>query len=142
MKKLAILLIMITGVTSINAQKVQQKEVPTLVQKSFQKQFPTVKDVKWEKEKGNYEAVFKSNGTETSVVISPSGNILETETEMNINSLSAPIKGYLAKNYPKQKVKEAAKITDAKGIVTYEAEINGKDFIFDNKGKFVKEIKD
>lgn len=142
MKKLAILLTMITAVAFVNAQKVQQKDVPASVKKGFQKQFPTVKDVKWEKEKDNYEAAFKSKGTKTSVVINYSGNILETETEMNGNSLSAPIKGYLAENYPNQKIKEAAKITDAKGVITYEAEISGKDLIFDSKGNFLKEMKD
>lgn len=133
---------MITSVAFMNAQKVQQKDLPAVVQKGFQKQFPAVKDAKWEKENGNYEAGFKENGTETSVVIDPSGNILETETEMKSNSLSAPVKAYITKNYPNQKIKEAAKITDAKGIVTYEAEVNGKDLIFDNKGKFLKENKD
>lgn len=142
MKKLAFLLTMITAVSFVNAQKVQQKDVPASVQKGFQKQFPTVKDVKWGKEKGNYEAGFKINEKETSVIINLSGNILETETEINSSSLSAPIKGYITKNYPNQKIKEAAKITDAKGVVTYEAEISGKDLIFDNKGKFIKEVKD
>ncbi|GAA4161357.1 hypothetical protein GCM10022217_26890 [Chryseobacterium ginsenosidimutans] len=142
MKKLAFLLIMIITVVFVNAQKVQQKNVPVSVQKGFKKQFPTVKDAKWEKEDDNYEAGFKANGIETSVVINPSGNILETETEMKSNSLSAPIKTYIAKNYPNQKIKEAAKITDAKGTVTYEAEISGKDLIFDNKGTFLKETKD
>lgn len=142
MKKLSILLTLSAGAVLINAQKVQQKDVPASVQKSFQKQFPTVKYVKWEKEKGNYEAGFKVNGTETSIVINSSGNILETETEINSNSLSTPIKEYIAKNHPHQKIKEAAKITDAKGLITYETEVNGKDLIFDSKGKFLKEIKD
>ncbi|SMO37237.1 Putative beta-lactamase-inhibitor-like, PepSY-like [Chryseobacterium rhizoplanae] len=142
MKKVAILLTMITAVVFVNAQKVQQKNVPGPVLKGFQKQFPTVKDAKWEKEDGNYEAGFTINGTEASVVINPSGSILETETEMSSNSLSTSIKAYIVKNYPNQKIKEAAKITDSEGIVTYEAEVNGKDLIFDNKGKFLKEKKD
>lgn len=141
MKKLAFLLTVISAVAFVNAQKVQQKDVPESVQKGFHKQFPMVKEVKWGKEHTNYEAGFKVNGTETSVLITPSGNILETETEMSTNSLSAPIKAYITKNYPNQKIKEAAKIKDAKGILTYEAEINGKDLIFDNKGKFLKENK-
>lgn len=142
MKKLAILLTLSTGAVLMNAQKVQQKDVPVSVQKSFQKKFPNSKEVKWGKEKDNYEAGFKVKGTETSVVINSSGNILETETEINSNALSASIKEYIAKNYPNQKIKEAAKITDTKGMITYEAEVNGKDLIFDSKGKFLKVIKD
>ncbi|WP_175620490.1 PepSY-like domain-containing protein [Chryseobacterium schmidteae] len=142
MKKLAILLTLSAGAVLMNAQKVQQKDVPVSVQKSFQKKFPNSKEVKWEKEKDNYEAGFKVKGTETSVVINSSGNILETETEINSNALFASIKEYIAKNYPNQKIKEAAKITDTKGMITYEAEVNGKDLIFDSKGKFLKAIKD
>ncbi|GEJ44471.1 PepSY-like domain-containing protein [Chryseobacterium sp. ON_d1] len=142
MRKAAILLTMITAVVFINAQKIQQKNVPVMVLKGFQKQFPMVKDAKWEKENGNYEASFKANGTGTSVIIDLSGNILETENQINSNSLSALIKEYIAENYPNQKIKEAAKITDAKGEVTYEAEVNNKDLIFDSKGKFLKEVKD
>jgi len=48
----------------------------------------------------------------------------------------------LPKNIRAKKIKEAAKITDAKGVVTYEAEVTGKDLIFDASGKFLKEIKD
>ena len=133
---------MTAAVAFVKAQEVQHNDVPASAQQSFQKQFPAAKNVKWEKEDGNYEAGFTVNGKKTSVVITPSGNILETETEMSSNSLSASIRAFITKNYPGQKIKEAAKITDAKGIVTYEAEISGKDLIFDSKGKFLKENKD
>lgn len=142
MKKIIFLLTLTTAVALVNAQKVQQKDVPGPVQKGFQKQFPTVKNIKWEKENGNYEAGFIANGVETSVIVDSSGNIVETETEISRNALPTSIKEYIAKNYPNQKIKEAAKITDVKGIVTYEAEVAHKDLIFDSKGKFLKEIQD
>lgn len=142
MKKLLFTLTFAAGLASLNAQKMKQKDIPVAVQKSFQKQFPNVKDAKWEKEKENYEAAFKSNNTEMSIVINPSGIILETENKINRNALSTTIKNYITKNFPNQKIKEAAKITNAKGNITYEAEVNGKDLIFDNKGTFLKEVKD
>ncbi|MDH6253748.1 hypothetical protein M2347_003475 [Chryseobacterium sp. H1D6B] len=142
MKKLAILFAATAGVVFINGQKIQQKDIPGSVQFGLQKQFPDAKNVKWEKENGNYEAGFKSKGTEYSVLLNASGSIMETEIPVSINSLSAPIKQFIAQKYPNQKIKEAAKITDAKGIVTYEAETGGKDLIFDSKGNFLREIKD
>jgi hypothetical protein len=39
-------------------------------------------------------------------------------------------------------IENRPKITDAKGSITYEAELKGKDLIFDSKGKFIKETKD
>ena len=141
MKKVFLTLIALAGLSFANAQKVNQKDVPSVVQTSFQKQFPDAKNVKWEKEHGNFEAGFKSNGVETSVVINPSGTLIETEKEIKISELPASATAYIAKTYPKQKIKEAAKITNAKGEVTYEAEIKDKDVLFDNKGKFLKEAK-
>jgi hypothetical protein len=35
-------------------------------------------------------------------------------------------------------IKEAARITDANGKTTYEAEVRGKDLIFDEKGNYLK----
>jgi len=138
MKKLALMMVaaIITSLTF--AQKLKEKDVPTQVKSSFQKQYPNAKETKWEKEDGNYEAEFEIEEADYSVLIDASGNILETELEISIEALPANVKDYVVKNYSGQKIKEAAKITDAKGIVTYEAEIKEKDLIFDSNGNFVK----
>lgn len=141
MKKLTLTMVgaLITSITF--AQKVSDKDVPVGVKSSFQKQYPNVEETKWEIENSNYEAEFEINETDYSVVINPSGNILETEIEINVNELPANMKEYISKNYAGKKVKEAAKIIDATGMVVYEAEIKGMDLIFDSKGKFIKEVK-
>jgi hypothetical protein len=36
------------------------------------------------------------------------------------------------------KITEAGKVTDAKGRTRYEAEVKGKDMLFDEKGNFIK----
>lgn len=142
MKRTAILLGAMFAVSFANAQKVSDKEVPTVVKSTLQKNYPNAKELKWEKEKGNYEAGFDLNETDYSLLIDISGNILETEIEIKVDGLPAKAKDYVSKNYPGQKIKEAAKITDSKGVVTYEAEVKGKDLIFDSNGNFIKEIKD
>lgn len=142
MKKLIFLLVAMAGVSFANAQKVSDKEVPTVVKSAVQKKYPNAKELKWEKEKGNYEVGFELAKTDYSVLINASGNILETEVEISIDELPANVKAYVSKHYAGQKIKEAAKIADSKGIVTYEAEVNGKDLIFDKSGKFLKEVKD
>ena len=142
MKKLLFLLAVMASVSFANAQKVSEKEVPAVVKSALQKSHPNAKGLKWEKEKGNYEAGFEVGETDYSVLIDASGNILETEVEIKTDALPASAKAYITKNYPGKKIKEAAKITDAKGVVTYEAEVDGKDLIFDNSGKFLKAVKD
>ncbi|ASK29173.1 hypothetical protein CEY12_03210 [Chryseobacterium sp. T16E-39] len=142
MKKLAVLVIMISGATIVHAQKIQQAKVPASVQTTFKTQFPEAKKVKWEKEKDNFEAEFQSNGIAYSVLFGGGGDIIEKEVPIKVNTLSTSIKQFITDKYPDQKIKEAAKITDSKGVMTYEAEVDGKDLIFDMNGKFLKEIKD
>ncbi|MFT3737553.1 MAG: PepSY-like domain-containing protein [Breznakibacter sp.] len=142
MKKLVFLLAALASVSFANAQKVSEKEVPAAVKSALQKSHPNAKELKWEKEKGNYEAGFEVTETDYSVLIDASGNILETEVEIKIDEFPANAKAYAAKHYAGQKIKEAAKITDSKGVVTYEIEVKGKDLIFDNTGKFLKEVED
>ncbi len=128
--------IILTSLVSC-AQKVKEKDVPENVKMSLQKAHPEAKKVTWEKEDANYEAGFETKDGEYSIVIDGAGNILETEVEIAAAALPETTKAYIAKQYSGEKIKEAARITDAKGIVTYEAEVKGKDLIFDSAGNFV-----
>ena len=141
MKKLALMMVaaMITSLTF--AQKLQEKDVPIPVKTAFQKNFPQAKVEKWEKEGINFEAEFELNKSEQSVLFDAQGDIIETEIEIEISELPNRILDYVKKNYIGQSVKEAAKITDTKGTLTYEVEIKGMDLLFASNGKFVKEIK-
>ena len=77
-----------------------------------------------------------------SVLIETNGTIVETETDIKTADLPASVLAYTKQNYPGKNIKEAAKIVKADGSVNYEAEINGKDVIFDANGKFIREAKD
>ena len=135
---------------SVNAQKLKESYVPKAVVISFQTHFKGVKTDVWDKEKnGEYEAEFKMNKVEMSANFSADGTLKETEEEIVISSLPKSIEEYVIKNYVGSKIEEAAKITDATGEITYEAEVKkGKgeiELIFDAKGAFLKkmvEIKD
>jgi hypothetical protein len=121
-----------------SAQKMKESDVPAAVKSGFTKLYPNSKVEKWEKENGNYEAEFDNNKVETSVVMNSNGQLMETEIEIKPSELPKAANDYVAKNLNGKKVKEAAKITDAKGTVTYEAEVDEVDYIFDSKGNFIK----
>jgi len=121
------------------AQKVKEADVPTAVKDAFKKAYTNTNEVKWEKEGENFEAEFEVGETDQSVVFDATGQVIETEVEIKVDELPSGVKDYVAKNYKDTKIKEATKITDSKGTVTYEAEIKGKDLIFDTTGKFIKE---
>lgn len=119
--------------TAVHAQKLNVAKVPAPVIAAFTKLHAGTK-VKWEMEKQDYEAGFTLNGKETSEVYSAKGVLLETETAIKPTELPAAV---LAK-LKGAKIAEAAKITKANGTIYYEAEVKGKDLLFDANGNPVK----
>ncbi|TWI15805.1 PepSY-like domain-containing protein [Sphingobacterium siyangense] len=142
MKRLIFILALMVSVSLVKAQEVSEKKVPSVIKLAFQQKYPNVKSVKWEKEKGNYEAGFKVGKINYSVLINAAGHIIETEVGIPVGELPADAKAYIIKNYSHKNIKEAAKITDARNNVSSEAEVDGRDLIFDDKGKFLKEVRD
>ncbi len=137
MKKLITLIVCFTITLATFAT-----DVPAAVKAAFAKKYPTITKVKWDKENENYEASFDLGKADCSVLFDASGNIIETEIEIEINELPKGVLDYVKAHYPSKKAKEAAKITDAKGAITFEVELKGMDVLFDNEGKFIKEVKD
>jgi len=141
LKKTAVTMVVVLFATITFAQKMQEKNVPTNVKSTFQKKYPTATEVKWDKEGNKYEVNFDFNKTDYSVLLDVQGNISETEFQIELTQLPKGVLDYVKMHYAGKQVKEVAKITDAKGTVTYEVEIKGIDLIFDNTGKFIKELK-
>ncbi|MBD1392583.1 PepSY-like domain-containing protein [Mucilaginibacter glaciei] len=134
---MAIALATATGSVSL-AQKLTPAKVPAAVKSSFAKAYPNVKTVKWEKEKGDFEADFKQSGDEMSAVFMADGMQKESEMGIKASALPALVTAYVKQNYKGAAIKEAAKITRASGEINYEAEVKGKDLLFDSTGKFIK----
>ena len=134
MKKNIILLVTISFTIFSCSQKVA---VPDMVKTKFASLYPDAKNVKWDKEDALFEAGFKTNDVETSVVFDAAGTVTETEIAIEASALPAAITEYVSKNLAGKKIDEAAKIVDASGKVTYEAEVDGADYIFDETGNFI-----
>ena len=123
------------------AQKIDASKVPAPVKAAFAKKYPGV-TVKWEKEDGKYEAGFKQDGNTMSALFEANGTMTESEMDIKVTDLPASVLAYVKDHYKGKSIKEGAKITKADGTVNYEAEVDGKDVIFDVNGKFLKENKD
>lgn len=136
MKKFVIIAVAMLLTTLAYSQKVKEKNVPEAVKTAFQKLYPSIDDVDWTMEDQYYEAEFEINDTDHAVLLDATGKLIETEIEISVDQLPAKTLEYLKG----KKIKEAAKITDAKGTVTYEAEVKRKDLIFDKNGNFIKEM--
>lgn len=123
-------------------QKCAEKDVPVAVKAKFASLYPGIKADKWEKEGGDYEVSFDKEKSEMTVSFTAAGNLIDTETMIKVADLPDAIEDYITKTYPGEKIKEASKTVDASGKVTYEAEIDEMELIFDADGKFVKSVKE
>lgn len=121
------------------AQDIKAKDVPATVKEALTKKYPNATKVSWEKEKGNYEANWGGkSGEDTSVQFTPAGAFVEEVNAISVKQLPADVFTYVKANYNGAKIKEAGKVTDAAGNRFFEAEIKGKDLVFDENGKFLK----
>jgi hypothetical protein len=121
------------------AQDLETREVPSAVKSALQSKYPEAKVVKWEKEKGNFEANWGGkSGEDNSVQFTPAGQFIEIVKAIPVNELPKAVKSYVKDHFNNAKISEAGRVTDAKGKIFFEAEIHGKDLIFDSNGDFLK----
>jgi hypothetical protein len=142
MKKTSLLSFIVSIILTANAaaQDLKEKDVPATVKAAFFKKYPSEKKVSWEKEKGNYEANWGGkSGEDSSALFTLSASFVKIAVAMQVNQLPAAVAVYVNKHYGAAKIKGAASVTDAAGKHLFEAEIKGKDLIFNEKGVFVKE---
>lgn len=125
-----------------HAQMLKPAQVPAAAKATFKAKFPAVTSNTWEKEGDKFEAGFKQGGKTMSAVITPAGELMETETDMTPAQLPAAVRAKLASDYKAYKVTEAATIVTADGQTTYEAEVSkgGKhqDVLFNADGSLAK----
>ena len=139
-------LIMATFVLALaapaHAQMLKPAQVPAAAKTTFKAKFPAIIRNTWEKEGDKYEAGFKQNGNTMSALITPAGELLETEMDMSPAKLPTAVRTKLASDYKSYKINEAATIMRADGSTVYEAEVarGGKahDVLFNANGSLAK----
>lgn len=135
----AILFAIISATFAQENESNKHINVPAKVKTALMQKYPEAKKVGWEKENGNYEANWGGkSGEDNSVQFTPSGSFIEIVKAIPVGELPAKVANYVKQHYDGAKITEAGKVTDAKGKLSYEAEVHGKDVIFDENGNFVK----
>jgi hypothetical protein len=153
MKKAMLILFISAFGIFVMGQKTEKEEkneskidVPAAVKSTFTKDFPAVKEAKWDAENEGFEAEFQLDGVEHSANYDKTGHRTEIEVAIKSEELPKAALEYIKTNYATYELKEAAKITDDKNVVTYEAEVGLKDesfdLIFDASGKFISKESD
>lgn len=147
MKKAAyyILLAGITGFVSCTyelppAHKEHAPSVPQAVLDAFGKTYSGALNPAWEEEGPGYQVEFLLNGTEYEVTYSGSGEITESEHEIQLNQLPEVITSYITRNFAGYTMQEA-KSTLKEGKEGFEVEItmadSEKELTFDRDGNFI-----
>jgi len=140
MRKIILTALFLTAVLGIaNAQKVKSTDVPAAAKSALMAKYPNAAKITWEKEKGNFEANWGGkSGEDMSVQYTPDGAFVEQVEAIKPSALPTGVAAYVKQHYKGAKITEAGKVTDAKGAMMYEAEVKGKDLVFDEKGNFLK----
>lgn len=138
----AILFAMISATFAQENEAKEHIKVPAIVKTALKQKYPEAKNVGWEKENGNYEANWGGkSGEDNSVQFTPSGTFIEIVKAIPVSELPQPVFAYVKQHYKGVKITEAGKVTNAQGKLSYEAEVKGRDVIFDKEGNFVKSEK-
>jgi hypothetical protein len=137
MKKMISIFAILFALGPLAAQS-KKIQIPNDVLKAFGKKFPTVTKVNWEKERQDYEANFLEGSLRESASFSPSGRLMQTEMEIDLESLPDGAIAYIRKHYSGKRIEEASRIVSASNVVAFEAEVAGKELVFDAKGNFLK----
>lgn len=123
----------------LRAQDIRTSDVPAVVKSALSKKYPEATKAGWEKEKGNYEANWGGkSGEDNSVQFTPAGVFVEIVKALPVADLPKSVVPYVKSHYKGAKVTEAGRVTDAAGKTMYEAEVKGRDLIFDENGNFLK----
>jgi uncharacterized membrane protein YkoI len=108
-------------------KKIQRSDLPPAVEKTvaIQSQGATIKGFSQEKENGKtyYEAEMAVNGHSKDVLIDPTGNVVEVEEQVALDSLPAAVKDGLQAKAGTGKIIKVESLTKHDKLVAYEAKV-------------------
>jgi uncharacterized membrane protein YkoI len=144
MKAIILLATAISFAASSCGQNIPTSKVPSVVQNTVQTKFANAVKIEWERKEKLYEAEFKIDKTEHSVLVDEAGTLISTKTDIEVARLPAEITAAIAKDYAGYTVDDAEKI-DKDGVTYYQVELEGKgkedkELIFTSTGETTKAI--
>lgn len=131
-----------SAILATHAQDIKEKDVPQAVISALSQKYAGVTNTEWEREGDNFEAEFDMEGTEQTVLLNPSGEILMTKSDVLLNDLPQPIKSALDQKYKDMPVDDTEQL-EKEGQTFYQLEVeeNGTDrrLVFSSDGQEVTE---
>lgn len=146
MKNLKIAAILLFASMTINAQDLNQNEVPQNLQDALSSKFSDVKDVEWEKKGDRYKVEFEIDRMDHDIWYDGDGNIIKSKIEVSESELPSKIASVVKDNYADYKI-ESIEIIETSGIKTFKIEIEKgwskeRELIVDESGKIISDLED
>ena len=141
MKSLKIAAFILFTTISVNAQDLQNKEVPQNLKNQFEKDYPNATEIEWEKEDILFKVEFDIEKKEQEIWFDESGTIIKTERELTKEDLPKAISSEIKSSYASFKI-EDIEMKKENDKVTYEIELKkgwtDKTLIFDESGTILQ----
>lgn len=141
MKKIVLTLAVLSAAYFVQAQQVNQSEVPEKVKSAFDANTHGATVMSWEKVKSGYKATYSIENNESTALFNSSGKLLEQEFTVSQNDLPDNIVEYLGGVEEKQTINKVIILKDVSGNKSYKVKIHDMYYFFDPVGTFTKKIK-
>ncbi len=119
------------------AETGEKVEIPDAVKTNLAAMYPTATGISWEMRDGKYEASFTQKGMPTTIILIQDGTILKYKVKIDPSLLPQKITDYISGNLGGKKVTAATKITEPKGMTSYEVAVDTSFYMFAGDGMFV-----
>lgn len=142
MKKRMLIIGLILSAGVLVAQDIPTSQVPSVVLKQFNIDFPKAKDIDWELENDTYIVEFEQGWSKDfEVWYSSNGEKIRIEEEIMKNELPKAIISAIQTNYPSYRIDDIEKIT-ANNTTTYKVDIEKREvektLFFNKDGTLIK----
>lgn len=125
-------------------QDIPADQVPSVVRNAVSTKFTNTNSIEWEKKNTNYEAEFKIDKTEHTVLVAPGGQVLWIKKDITSDKLPAIIAQGIRRDHPTLTIDDADQL-EKDGVVYYQVELekkNAKDMhlVYSIEGNIAKNI--
>ncbi|NDK57183.1 PepSY-like domain-containing protein [Pontibacter fetidus] len=110
---------------AVNAQDVAPKDVPAAVTNAISQKYANAAKIDWEMNETNYEAEFKINRTEHTVLVDPAGTILMAKHDVDKKELPQAVNTAITQSYKGLKLDDV-EVLEKDGTTYYQVELNDK----------------
>ena len=121
--------------SSLQAQKIKPSALPDVVLTKFSLIYPDASRTAWTQETDHFQVEFKNDKKNTTAVFTSEGKLFLTRTEIRTSALPEPALEFLRKEDNEVRIEAAFIVQDHRGVITFNASIDDKPFVFDWTGQ-------